>query len=171
MKSFACANDEIAGDEICRCAANEIESAFSARRRFHPFGFHCAAGAISPAGRRMKLKRLAEASLFSTPGAIRAESLRRRIDTLSAKKCAPHKRSTSSQMNTPGAIRTHDLQSRSLTLYPAELRAHLPEHSYYTRFSRFLQPLFSNFFAAFPPYRKEAPTAWQISPIRCLPLI
>ena len=26
---------------------------------------------------------------------------------------------------TPGAIRTHDLQSRSLTLYPAELRAHM----------------------------------------------
>jgi hypothetical protein len=25
---------------------------------------------------------------------------------------------------TPDAIRTHDLQSRSLTLYPAELRAH-----------------------------------------------
>ena len=26
---------------------------------------------------------------------------------------------------TPGAIRTHGLQSRSLTLYPAELRAHV----------------------------------------------
>ena len=26
---------------------------------------------------------------------------------------------------TPDGIRTHDLQSRSLTLYPAELRAHL----------------------------------------------
>lgn len=26
---------------------------------------------------------------------------------------------------TPDAIRTHDLQSRSLTLYPAELRAHI----------------------------------------------
>ena len=25
----------------------------------------------------------------------------------------------------PDAIRTHDLQSRSLTLYPAELRAHI----------------------------------------------
>lgn len=28
-------------------------------------------------------------------------------------------------MDTPDAIRTHDLQSRSLTLYPAELQAHL----------------------------------------------
>ena len=26
---------------------------------------------------------------------------------------------------TPDAIRTHDLQSRSLTLYPAELQAHM----------------------------------------------
>ena len=26
---------------------------------------------------------------------------------------------------TPGAVRTHGLQSRSLTLYPAELRAHI----------------------------------------------
>ncbi len=26
---------------------------------------------------------------------------------------------------TPDAIRTHDLQSRSLTLYPAELQAHI----------------------------------------------
>ena len=30
---------------------------------------------------------------------------------------------------TPDAIRTHDLQSRSLTLYPAELRAHLVDAS------------------------------------------
>ena len=29
------------------------------------------------------------------------------------------------QRGTPDAIRTHDLQSRSLTLYPAELRAHI----------------------------------------------
>lgn len=31
---------------------------------------------------------------------------------------------------TPDAIRTHDLQSRSLTLYPAELRAHKIESFY-----------------------------------------
>ena len=30
-----------------------------------------------------------------------------------------------SQYGTPDAIRTHDLQSRSLTLYPAELQAHI----------------------------------------------
>ena len=30
----------------------------------------------------------------------------------------------------PDAIRTHDLQSRSLTLYPAELRAHKIESFY-----------------------------------------
>ena len=34
---------------------------------------------------------------------------------------------------TPDGIRTHDLQSRSLTLYPAELRAHLP--IYYSKTS------------------------------------
>ena len=30
---------------------------------------------------------------------------------------------------TPDAIRTHDLQSRSLTLYPAELQAHIGKTS------------------------------------------
>ena len=50
---------------------------------------------------------------------------------------------------TPGAIRTHDLQSRSLTLYPAELRAHFYQLAvgyvpYYTRYLRNLQALFSN---------------------------
>ena len=29
------------------------------------------------------------------------------------------------RLGMPDAIRTHDLQSRSLTLYPAELRAHI----------------------------------------------
>ena len=35
------------------------------------------------------------------------------------------KQSSFTVIGTPDAIRTHDLQSRSLTLYPAELRAHL----------------------------------------------
>ena len=34
-----------------------------------------------------------------------------------------------SQYGTPDAIRTHDLQSRSLTLYPAELQAHIGKTS------------------------------------------
>ena len=32
----------------------------------------------------------------------------------------------------PGAIRTHDLQSRSLTLYPAELRAHILRYNLFS---------------------------------------
>ena len=42
----------------------------------------------------------------------------------------------------PDAIRTHDLQSRSLTLYPAELQAHLLNcclKIYYTILKLFLQ--------------------------------
>ena len=39
---------------------------------------------------------------------------------------------------TPDAIRTHDLQSRSLTLYPAELRAHI-QLTYYIGYFRVLQ--------------------------------
>ena len=35
-----------------------------------------------------------------------------------------------SQYGTPDAIRTHDLQSRSLTLYPAELQAHILHSSH-----------------------------------------
>ena len=45
---------------------------------------------------------------------------------------APHFRAvfsvlhlSSTHSGTPDAIRTHGLQSRSLTLYPAELRAHM----------------------------------------------
>ena len=39
------------------------------------------------------------------------------------------KQSSFTVIGTPDAIRTHDLQSRSLTLYPAELRAHLVDAS------------------------------------------
>ena len=34
----------------------------------------------------------------------------------------------------PDKIRTCDLQSRSLTLYPAELRAHMSNGAYYTKY-------------------------------------
>ena len=45
---------------------------------------------------------------------------------------------------TPDAIRTHDLQSRSLTLYPAELQAHIAFGcgGYYTLFFSLCKELF-----------------------------
>ena len=48
-------------------------------------------------------------------------------------------RITDRKPGTPDAIRTHDLQSRSLTLYPAELQAHIKLLCYYMFLSAFCQ--------------------------------
>ncbi len=45
--------------------------------------------------------------------------------------------------DTPDAIRTHDLQSRSLTLYPAELQAHICDTTEHGT-SLIIPELFSN---------------------------